>query len=301
MRHDRDIEGAAPVAGTLRARRDHPAPVLPVDDWDLVAGSPRARRPVRRRRGTLRWLGALPLAAASVAALTLLAGEPPTPEAGFRPTTVFRAPPPVWAALAATDVRLRLLPEGGPPVPVVARASAGLGLREDDFTLGRFVDGEGAFLRLVVTTPLAEGVVLPDAGESPFVALARRAAEDDGLALGRLTGRTALPIGLGTLDVLDVVLAGVGSRPCTGLRLRRGPGDLVALEGYVCGPDGSLPEPASLACLLDRLTLAGPAPPALAARFEDPSGRSDCRAVETTASTRPTAPPARAHAPRPGR
>lgn len=298
MRHDPDIEGLAPAAGELRVRRDPAPAVAPPCDWDLVAGQAGPRRRPHRRRGVLRLVAALPLAAASVAGLTLLAAAPSPPEAGFRAATVLQAPPPAWTALGPQDVRLRLAPEDGVPLVATARASTGLGLREDGFVLGRFAQQESAFLRLVVTTPLADGAGLPDAGESPFVALARRAAEADGLALGRLKGRTALPIGLGTLDLLDLVLTGEGTRPCTGLRLQRSASDAVAVEGYVCGPEGSLPEPASLACLLDRLTLVGSAPSAVVDRFAGPAGRSGCRTVETTASTRAAPAGANARSPK---
>ncbi|WP_407526420.1 hypothetical protein [Methylobacterium oryzisoli] len=211
--------------------------------WDLGPAEPVVPRPLRRavRPRRRRALPRIVVAAGVIALLSVLASE--RREAAPAPgSDLFaeRAAPPAWEPVAADRYRIA----GADETLAAARRRTGGGPREDSLALGSFAVQEAPFLRLT----LAEA---PETDGTLFVALARRAAESDGLAVVRTGERGRVESRFGPLDTLDATLSGQGgTRACTAFRLAEAP---VRLDGWLCAPLGQLPEPQAVGCAVDRL------------------------------------------------
>jgi len=125
-----------------------------------------------------------------------------------------------------------------------------------------------------------------EGSRSLFVTLARRAADGPGLAVTRTGERGLVQTKFGAVETLEATLVGGIGRVCTGFAAADP--RPVRIEGWLCAPLGRPPEPQALACLLDRLTLAGPASADTAALFRVAESRRDprCRAVTSDVRTR---------------
>lgn len=207
-------------------------------------------------------------AAAVVIAGIALAVRAPTPRA---PVVVLRAPAAAPAVLGLAP--LRLDEPGIDPVRVEpGRIDPKSGLREDILGRCSFAAIEAPVLRMAVTR--GDGA---ETKPSLFVLVARRAA---------LAARGELPLSVlragqwdvvatrfGTAEVAQVTLSGPLTRTCTGFVATQ-PG--LRLDGFLCAPLGSAPEPAALACTLDALGLEDPADPTATALFRQSRNRSAC-------------------------
>ena len=211
--------------------------------------------PVGRRRGSRAGLGLrLLLAAAAITTLSLAARtrrEVPAVakiEAPFVPSVAARpASPPLPPA------RFGTAEPGLEPVRVVAaRIDPRTGAREDTLTRGAFDTLEVPALRVTLTRG-ANG----RAPSGLFVLMARRAANGpaiDGPALAVVrTGPSGrIDTKFGSVDILEVTLAGPARRTCTGFATHDTP---FQLDGWLCAPLGQAPDPRSLACAIDALSL----------------------------------------------
>jgi hypothetical protein len=159
------------------------------------------------------------------------------------------SPPPAWSMIQRTAPRLAL------DAPELAKLPAGAGLfrniggaTEDRLRWGSLEAAE---------TPFVELVLRHRAGQPPatlFVALARLAASD-GSALLHLAAPAGFTAKFGGFAVATAWLASDRTeRPCLVFRHEDRGADLE-IAGWYCGAEGSEPEPQTLACLINRLSL----------------------------------------------
>ncbi len=135
---------------------------------------------------------------------------------------------------------------GRSPARYQARMRQGGGERNDSLTYGE-IGGGDLFFRVAVHT----GMSTPSA-PSLFVELAKQSAELDAAVI-RATSPESYPTPRGPVEWADVILAARdGQRSCIGFRLARSA--RVELSGLACGPHASPIEPATLDCLIDRLS-----------------------------------------------
>lgn len=190
-------------------------------------------------------------------AVTLPAGPPA--DVPFVPSTkAVPAPAPIRAA------HFDLAEPGLDPVRVAARIDPRTGLREDALSRGEFPSVEAPALRVTLTRNAAAR-----AAPTLFVLLARRAAggaaiDRQPLSILRTGLRGQILTKFGAVETLDVTFAGTGERTCTGFVTRSAP---FQLDGWLCAPLGRPPEPRSLACTLDALSLVDLADPETTAAF----------------------------------
>lgn len=152
------------------------------------------------------------------------------------------------------------------------------GLREDALGAGSFDAIEAPFLRITLTE------IGPDTDPPPslFVALARRAAEMQGLSVLRTGLRGQLETKFGAVETVDTTLSGQGIRTCTGFRSIAQ--SRMRIDGWLCGLLGQAPDEKAVACALDRLALASRAGETLETAFADADARrlAGCGPVSTS-------------------
>ena len=212
------------------------------------------------------------LAAALIAGLSLAAKhklhpgitEGPAAEASRASASLVRAA--VAGSQAGPLLKLEPLEGEAPARTEPPRWSPATGLREDALTGGSFDAIEAPFLRVTMTeTALAtEPSGLP---ASLFVALARRAAEMQGLSVIRTGLRGQVETKFGAFEIVEASLSGTGQRVCTGFQSLDA--RAVRIDGWLCGVLGQAPEPRALACVIDRLTLSGQAAPTVETAFSE--------------------------------
>ena len=235
-------------------------------------------RPRPRPLGHLRLAAKLAASAALIAGLSLVARDravaPEPPQSWSEPP---RAAEGARRAIAATEPLLTLRDDAAelPPQPGPTRWNSGNGQREDSVSQGAFDMIEAPYLLLTATD--AGGRAEP--GTSLFVTLVRRAADGRGLSVIRTGERGIVATTLGSFETVEATLSAAGKRSCTGFRSL----DLkaVAIDGWLCGILGQAPEPRSVACAIDRITLAGRVTAALGADAQ--TGASACRIEEAAA------------------
>jgi hypothetical protein len=162
---------------------------------------------------------------------------------------------------------------GRSPPRYQARMRHGGGERSDTLTYGE-IGGDGLFFRVAAHT----GMSTPSA-PSLFVELAKQSAELDAAVI-RATSPESYPTPRGPVEWADVILAARdGQRSCIGFRLARTA--RAELSGLACGPHASPIEPATLDCLIDRLsaTRAGAEAGLGEALRGDPPTATACRGV----------------------
>lgn len=233
--------------------------------------------PPLRRRGPL--VAKLVLSAALIAGLSLVARDRATvPE----PQRVWSEPPRAAEgarrAIAATEPLLTLRGDAAdlPPQIEPTRWNSGNGQREDSVSQGAFDLIEAPYL--LVTATDAGGRIEP--GSSLFVTLVRRAADGRGLSVLRTGERGVVATRLGAFETVETTLSAMGKRGCVGFRSL----DLktVSIDGWLCGILGQAPEPRTVACAIDRVTLAGRVTATLGTDLFP--GASACRSEEVAAS-----------------
>lgn len=224
----------------------------------------------------------LPLAAKLAASAALIAGlslvardrvnAPEPPLAWSEPP---RAAEGARRAIAATEPLLTLRGDAAelPPQPEPTRWNSGNGQREDSVSQGTFDTIEAPYLLVTAT----DAGVPSDSGQSLFVTLVRRAADGRGLSVLRTGMRGVVATRLGSFETVETTLSAAGKRGCTGFRSL----DLkaVSIDGWLCGILGQTPEPRAVACVIDRIALAGRVTATLGA--EALPDRSACQAEET--------------------
>lgn len=237
-----------------------PSPVHPLRaDCFEIRVDPRAPAVPQRRAARLPWIRIHLGSAVIVAALTYLArGGPiaspePIPPAS-RPPAELAAPAPVWQpipkpaplyALDAPDLK-------GLAANLEARRHASGG-REDTLRFGAFEDEAAPHLRVRLSRLVGDG------GPPPrfFIDLARLAA-DAGLAVVRTRQSAMVATKFGPVEAAEVELSGATGRTCLGFRFLH-PEVSFRFSGWLCGGGAKPAGPAALACLIDAVTLAGPA------------------------------------------
>jgi hypothetical protein len=206
--------------------------------------------------------------AGMVAGLAYLAGQP-QPERSAGPISVplapLIAPPPTWQPVPqpAPLYALEGISRGSFALDVRRHVDGG---REDTLTFGSF--GETGFGLLRMT----RGVPEPEPTRF-YVVLVRQAAQA-GLSVVRSTQAAPLATKFGPAEIAQVTMAGLSgdatgaSSQATCLAWRVALAEpLFALSGWVCGSEDQPAGAAQIACLIDRLTLAGGEDPALKALF----------------------------------
>jgi hypothetical protein len=195
--------------------------------------------------------------AGMVAGLAYLAGQQPESSAGpvSVPLAPLIAPPPAWQ-LVSQPVPMYAL-EG------ISRGSFALdvrrhveGGREDTLTFGSFGDTGFGLLRMT------RGASEPEP-TSFYVVLVRQAAQA-GLSVVRSTQAAPLATKFGPAEIAEVTMAGRAGKTtadpseatCLAWRVSL-PEAQFALSGWVCGSADQPADAAQVACLIDRLTLAG--------------------------------------------
>jgi hypothetical protein len=223
------------------------------DDWDDLP----VLRPARRRERP--WLRVTLTSAAIVAGLAYLAerrqaeSEPAVPIEV--PPSALTAPPSPWQPIPPGAALFEL--EGMGALEQESRRHAEGG-REDTLMAG--MPGDAGHMRLRVRRDVA------DPGPSSFyVDLARQAAEA-GLSVTRSGQSAPLHTKLGIVEIAAVTLAAEGEQACQAFRFVQGE-PAFAVQGWLCGTPDLPVTPAHLACLIDRLAVAGTGDPALAAVF----------------------------------
>lgn len=248
--------------------------------WDEMDGFEesfeRASRPSRRNgppKKPVPWLRMLVMSALSVAGLVYLAqrGDDPAPssEPASVPASVLIAPAPAWKPLPASPALFSLDRSFG-AATVDARQHTS-GMREDTLTLKRF--GEARHARVVLVQGAAEKE------RSFFVDIARRAA-DAGLSVEKSGLSRMITTKFGPAETASVTLAGPTEQTCQAFRFSE-PEAGFAFRGWLCGA----PDDAQVACLIDAITLSGPADPATRAVF----GRAERHRIEACATGARTA------------
>jgi hypothetical protein len=244
---------------------------LLADDLDGL-DAPLRRQPLRpaRRGRPLPWFRMGLLCAGMVAGLAYLAAppQPEAPEPGEVPLAPLLAPPPVWQPVVR-PVPLYALERIDPAsFALDVRRHVGGG-REDTLGFGTF--GETGYGRLQATRAVTE---TEPAGF--YVDLVRHAARG-GVSVVRSTQAAPLATKLGPAEIASVTLAGANETTgaseaaCLALRIAQ-PKLQFSLRGWVCGSAAEPPSEAQVACLVDRLTLAGE-DPALGALFAESERR----------------------------
>lgn len=173
--------------------------------------------------------------------------------------------------------RLRLALEGADAVRIEPAHGPG----QDTIGRGDFSAIEAPHLRLT----LMRAAMPPT--PSLFVTLARRAAEGLNLSVVRTGPRGRIETKFGPVETLEVTLAGRSRRICTGFTtLEALP---VRLDGWLCAPLGRPPEPRTLACTLDALSLDAGADPGTDAVFSAAERRRDpgCRSLRALSANEP--------------
>lgn len=206
---------------------------------------------------------------------------PPAAETPFVPATLAA---PVRSAAPSMPGRLGLDErEAIDPVRLEpARINPVTGLREETLARGDFDAIEASALRLTLARDAG--------GETPglFVTLVRRGADEPGIAVVRTGARGRIETKFGPVETLEATLAGGARRVCTGFAtLGASP---LRIDGWLCAPLAQPPEPRSLACTLDALTLDG-AEGSTADLFRAAEARRDpgCRPLQPSAATEPPA------------
>lgn len=199
-------------------------------------------RPWRRRDGWRRRVAFAAAAALALVGVVSMAPLRPPAEPGAaglqasRPNEIVdlsAAPALALEGFAADAIRYE------------SRADRAGSSRSDALSVGD-LDGGGAALRAELWRD--DG---PRAAVSLFVAAAETAAAG-GAAVERLGARQALSSASGPIEWAALALAGRGPRACAVFRLAARGG---ALRGVVCAASGELVHQASLACLIERLSL----------------------------------------------
>ena len=152
------------------------------------------------------------------------------------------------------------------PLDYQARRRPDGSARQDTLTFGSFA-GPAPFLIL----SLERSRTAPD-GTSDLVVTTARIAGAAGIALLHAGQADALASRLGLFATVAVTLrSATGQRPCLGFKLEGRPP--LAVAGLACGTLGHAPDPADMACTLDRLDLAvgGSEDVALRAFLGDPA------------------------------
>ncbi|WP_342153168.1 hypothetical protein [Methylorubrum sp. SB2] len=231
-------------------------------------------QPRRMRRARL--AAQLTACAALIAGLSLVARErmtapeprdwadPPRSEAAA-PRMVASAEPLLTLTAAASDLPVP------PPQAEPSRWDATRGQREDSVSQGRFDAIEAPWLLVTATDP---GVARTEPAPSLFVTLVRRAADGRGLSVTRTGERGVVATRYGSFETIEAVLAGDGSRTCTGFRSL----DLhsLRLDGWLCGILGQAPERRAVACAIERIALSGRVAAALGAGETGKGGTGAC-------------------------
>lgn len=231
-------------------------------------------------------LGLIPRLALAVAVITALscyarpkversgAARLASPVVPSEPAVPVADPPPV--------AQFDLAEPGADPVRLApGRIDGRTGQREDSLTRGDFDTAEAPMLRVTLTRrPSAE---LPT---SLFVLMARRAAAGPEIGLPALSVVRTGPhreilTKFGSVELLEVTLAGASRRTCTGFGTREA---AFRLDGWVCAPLGRPPEAQSVGCTIDALRLVDLADPDTTAAFS-----AGPRNAESCASARPAA------------
>lgn len=272
-------------------------------DIGAKASKPNVRPPIARRARPRRlaWrLWTACLAASGFATILALLSEAPEPSApDFAERTLPLAPLPAWVEIAPADQIFALEAAGlsGIPKSYETRRHRTGGGRQDVLTFGGAND-DAARLRITIYQVGEEAP--PEAAF--FVELARRAAEM-GRAIARATQPAALPTRLGAFEAASFRLAGSAGAEaeCLGFRMVNETAKF-RVAGFACADGAESFAPAesrsALACLIDSLELAAPAPDdILAAVFAARELNSDTACIpmrrEDLASQeepRPTAP-----------
>ncbi|MFK5598514.1 hypothetical protein ACFZ8E_16190 [Methylobacterium sp. HMF5984] len=215
-----------------------------------------------------------------------------------RETVRTRPPEPAPAPVTTTDLGIAFVPAMTlalrPAVPAetagrlrldlageAARIEPRHGPQEQTLGRGDFAAIEETHLRLTLTRDAPE----PQPGL--FVTLAQRAAEGPNLSVIRTGQRGRIATKFGAVETLEATLSGAGRRICTGfVTLEAQP---ARIDGWLCAPLGQPPEPRTLACTLDALTLDARADPATSAVFADAEGRRDanCDPIRALSSGEP--------------
>ncbi|WP_375466197.1 hypothetical protein [uncultured Methylobacterium sp.] len=239
-----------------------------------------------RRLWVLALAGRILGCAALIGTLSLLSRETmrahppvpaPMPGSGLGIAFVPSAPPPARPA-APIPVSGRLRLDTGDAEPV--RVEPAGGPNADTISRGDFPSIEAAHLRLTLTRAAAA------ATPSLFVTLVRRAAEGS-LSVVRTGARGRIATKFGAMETLEATLAGPPRRVCTGFSsVEALP---IRLDGWLCAPLGQPPEPRTLACTLDGLSLDDRTDQAMQAVFAQAERRRDptCASARTISASDP--------------
>jgi hypothetical protein len=230
-----------------------------------------------RRRGRLASLPSLRmslLSAAAVAALAYFAAErqPASPsEPAAIPLAALLTPPPTWQPVAQASPLYAL--EGIDPNSYAWEVRRHVsGAREDTLTFGGFGDVGYGRLQLIA------GASEPEPA-SFYVDLVRQAAAA-GLSVVRSAQAAPIATKFGPAEIAAVSLAGASEESC--LALRGGDPALgFMMRGWICGSAAQPATEPQLACLIDRLALAGE-DPALTALFAGAERRRALGCAPTT-------------------
>ena len=200
-------------------------------------------KPRRRGSGWLRRLAfGLGAALAMVGVATLAPLRPPGESAG---TSVVAATPPSEVFDFSAAPALALDGVSADQISHETRVDrAGPG-RSDTLSVGR-VEGPGPALRLELWRDGARRNAV-----SLFVAAAETAAAG-GAAVERLGATRTLASASGPIEWAGLTLAGGGDRGCAAFRLAPRVG---GLRGVVCAASGATIDEATLACVIERLSL----------------------------------------------
>ena len=228
------------------------------DDLDgLTPLRRRAGPPRQRRASTLPWFRMAVVCAAMVAGLAYLAGQQPQPSADpvSIPLAPLIAPPPAWERVSQPVPLYALdgIPRGSFALDVRRHIEGG---REDTLTFGSFGDTGFGLLRMT------RGVSEPEP-TSFYVLLVRQAAQA-GLSVVRSTQAAPLATKFGPAEIAEVTMMGMAGETaadpseatCVAWRVAV-PEAQFALSGWVCGSVDQPADAAQVACLIDRLTMAG--------------------------------------------
>jgi hypothetical protein len=247
-----------------------------LDEDDAVrTAEKRNGEPFRR---PLPWFRVLVLSGLMVAGLVQLAqrafregSDRPGPTAAAAPV----APEPIWTPVIRATAIYGI---DRSPLPVAAEARRHRGgLQEDILTIGVF--GQAGYGRI----SFGLGSSDRPAG-SLFVETVRRAA-DAGLSVLRHAPSHTLATKFGPAETASVTLAADGEQSCQAFRFRDPDADF-GFHGWLCGSAGQPPEDGPIACLMDRIVLAGGDDLRLKAIFAEAEGQrlGACPAVSRTAA-----------------